>query len=130
MAAAPADLQRMKAETLESMRSYMLGEAVGEDSDDADPDFDAGYGEAELSACDEILTRFLAATAEHAGAGEAVLREDVRACCEALNALNERCDCALIETDERERLWALMDAAVRVAGWEPDDDVTEDYRDW
>jgi hypothetical protein len=49
----------------------------------------------------------------------------------ALNELNENTDYALIETEERENIWELIQtAAVDCGLQDPADDVTEEWRDW
>ncbi|WP_374579912.1 hypothetical protein [Pseudoduganella sp.] len=78
--------------------------------------------------CGRIIDSFLAAMAE--AHGEAAILAQVQKTVLALNALNDECDGALIETDQREELCELIQDAAEAAGLAPGGDVTERWREW
>lgn len=48
-----------------------------------------------------------------------------------LNNLNEKCDCGLIETDQREDICTLIQEVATLAGIpETADDITEEWREF
>lgn len=48
-----------------------------------------------------------------------------------LNALNEKCDLSLIETNEREQIAGIIILAGNKKGYNSiDDDITEEWREW
>ena len=79
--------------------------------------------------CDTILSGFLTTVHSHSGADSLVVN-DVKAVVLALNALNEECDYAIIETDQREEICALIEEAIKKAGLTPKNDITEEWREW
>jgi hypothetical protein len=98
-----------------------------------DPNFQAGYTQAHIDQCGEIideLYRTLGNLAEKDR--EAHVLKVVEATVRQLNALNKSCEGNLIETDGRESLCALLDEAMRHAGLTvtDDEDVTEAWREW
>ncbi len=61
---------------------------------------------------------------------EAIM-EQVKGVVLALNKLNEKTDCSLIETLEREGIWQIIQgSAVECGLSSPADDVTEAWREW
>ena len=106
----------LKTRLLESMREFMR-------------EADVEYGEADIVECGTILDEHLSAVAAAAD------RDDALACVRTtvlrLNALNERCDDSMIETDERETICEFIIRAGAIRGFnEEDEDVTEDWREW
>ncbi len=112
------DLQIIKARTrvLAAMREYMR-------------EVEVSYAEAQVVACEAILTSFLErmdAAADRA-AGLDLVRDAVL----ALNELNDHCGGELIETDQREDLCEVLLRAGALRGFhDADDDVTEEWRNW
>lgn len=124
-------LLKQKQEAIEGMVRYMkYGGAEDETDEEYDPDFDAGYTQEHIDECGAILSGFLASVQGHSGAEPSVIMNDVKMVVLALNALNEKCDCPIIETDQREDICALIDNAVKEAGLASEDDVTEEWREW
>lgn len=108
------------AETLaalvEGMREYM-------------GDGDAAYDANDIAECEAILTEHANVIAR-VGDREAAL-EKVRATVLKLNALNERCEGELIETDQREDICAFIIRVGYLRGFnDENEDVTEVWRDW
>jgi hypothetical protein len=125
------ELLRLKATIIDDLHDYLeLGGAEDEEDPAYDPDFDAGYDEDDIDRCEEILDHFLAALAEHDADDATAVAEAVRSAVLALNELNDLCDSAMIETDQREQLCDFFARAVRAVGLEADEDVTEFWRDW
>lgn len=101
------------------------------EADSSDPDFDAGYTQAEVDRCSSILDAFLATLAPIDGPGNsAAIMEATERAVLALNDLNDECDGGLIETDQREQLCEIIILAAKDAGLETDEDITEEWRDW
>jgi len=109
-------LAEILARLVEGMREYM---------DDGDVAYDAS----DIAECEAILV-------EHANVMARVgdrdaAREQVRATVMKLNALNERCDSELIETDQREDICAIIIRIGYLHGFnDENEDVTEAWRDW
>lgn len=124
-------LLEQKQQVIEGMLGYMnYGAAENENDEDYDPDFDAGYTRKHIDKCDAILSEFLASVEAHSGAEASVIMKDVKTVVLALNALNQKCDRPIIETDQREDICALIDDALKQAGLAPEADVTEEWREW
>lgn len=47
-----------------------------------------------------------------------------------LNALNDKCDGALIETDQREMICSFISQAIEHTGVSTSEDLTEEWREW
>jgi formylmethanofuran dehydrogenase subunit B len=47
-----------------------------------------------------------------------------------LNKLNEKADCSLIETDEREQIYSFIENISEKLGYVFDYDITEEVREW
>lgn len=125
------ELLKQKQQIIEEMVSYMnYGAAEDEADEEYDPDFDAGYTQEHVDQCDSILLDFLANVQAHSGAQASVIMNDVKTLVLALNALNEKCDCAIIETDQREGICALINNAAEKAGLVLENDVTDEWREW
>jgi hypothetical protein len=96
-------------------------------------DFVAGmeqpyYPLAKVDECGRIIDEFLAAVGR-ARDGQAIMAQ-VKRTVLALNALNDECGGALIETDQREQLCELILEAANTAGLATGDDITEQWREW
>lgn len=95
-------------------------------------EFDAAYTRQDIDRCDEILMTFLAGVFEPGVYADndrimAVVEEAVL----ALNVLNEECDQALIDTDQREGICELIIHAAADAGLKSEEhDITEEWREW
>ena len=92
---------------------------------------DAEYTKKDVAKCEKILSDYLTALA----ALEAPNNKDILKCVKkavlALNKLNEQTDYALLETEERENIWELIQtSAVAFGLLDPADDIPEEWRDW
>jgi hypothetical protein len=138
------ELLARKQDIIDGMTSYMkFGGALDADDPDFDADFDAGYVQANIDSCGEILDSFLEALTEAVEAhdlendeddGQALndaIAEAVKTVVQALNVLNEQCEGGLIETDQREQLCDLIITAASEAGLDTEgQDITEEWREW
>lgn len=109
-------MNALKDSILEGMRDFVA---------DMDEPY---YPLAKVDECGRIIDDFLAAVGK-ARDSQAIMAQ-VKTTVLALNVLNDECDGALIETDQREQLCELILDAANAAGLATDDDVTEQWRNW
>lgn len=122
-----SDLSRVRQRLLEGMIDFMQPD----DEEDDDPeDWDCGYSQEDVHECATILDEYLAELDSPAVASPEDVRKAVEKVVLRLNALNERCDGGLIETDQREDLCELILVSARGAGLDTDEDITEQWREW
>jgi hypothetical protein len=119
----PDELLELKGDIIDGMISYM------ETDDD---DFNTDYTKEDIDKCDAILVKYITAVLTPATYGDtekimAAVKEAVL----SLNALNEKCDHSLIETDQREGICELIIRAATKVGLESEEyDITEEWREW
>lgn len=124
------DLLELKRELLEDLGDYMqYGGAEDEDDPEYDPDWDAGYTQEHIDACDAALETFFTEMSRATHNRDAILAT-VRKLVLCLNDINHRCDGSMIETDQREQICDLVAVAATEAGLDTDDDLTEEWREW
>jgi len=120
-----------KQDIIREIICYMkYGTTCNEEGGDPETEFDAGYDQADVDRCEAILEDFISSMQAHRNATSEVLFAEVKATVEALNRLNDECDCSILETDQRESICKLIDNGLRFAGMEPQGDVTEPWRQW
>ena len=120
-----------KQDIIKEIVCYMkYGTTCDDEGGDPETEFDAGYDRADVDRCDAILGDFIATMQAYRNAEPDVLLAGVKATVEALNQLNDQCDCSILETDQRESICKLIDNGLRFAGMEPEGDVTEPWREW
>lgn len=96
-----------------------------------DGDEEPAYSKADVQQCEALLDTYLNAlnTINHPTDSE--IMEQVRQIVLALNDLNEATDYCLIETNEREALWEVIQTSAIEAGLQnADEDITAEWRDW
>lgn len=129
----------LSAQSLHDEKEDIIGEIIcymkygttcSEEGGDPETEFDAGYDQADVDRCEAILDAFISTMQTHWHATAEVLLADVKATVEALNRLNDECDCSILETDQRESICQLIADGLRFAGMEPQGDVTEPWRQW
>ncbi|WP_312076416.1 hypothetical protein [Chryseobacterium sp.] len=87
------------------------------------------YSKKDIEECGKILTEYLSAISESQSKDEGM--KIVQNTVEKLNALNEKCDFELIETSEREQIAEIIILAGSKKGYNtPEEDITEDWREW
>ena len=90
---------------------------------------DVSYDEQHVAECERILNEHATSIDRSRDAAAALVA--VRNTVMKLNALNDRCDGALIETDQREQICEFIIQAGAMRGFNrPDEDVTEEWREW
>jgi len=115
-------LDKLQEQVLDSILDYM-----SYFEDDEEPEFTKD----DVARCEALLKDFLVALSELKEPDDAAIMAEVEKVVLALNALNEELDYALIETEERENIWDLIQcAAVDCGLQEVYDDVTEEWREW
>lgn len=91
---------------------------------------DDAYTDKDVAECMAVLNAYLAEVnkAETTEAGLKVVKVTVL----KLNDLNERCEHALIETEQREDIWELMQSAflAKAFALPESGDITEEWREW
>ena len=88
---------------------------------------EAGYTDADVAKCGQILDNFIHAMILLTASDEQQIHHEVKVTVLALNRLNEK---GLIETREREMLCEFIDQAYVAIGYEPVQDITEQWRKW
>ncbi|WP_369902424.1 hypothetical protein [Bacillus manliponensis] len=94
-------------------------------------DEDGGvFTEENISATNTVLDTYIN-NLEKLGANptEAEIMKVVKEVVVKINQLNDKYD-YFIETMEREDLHEFIDTAVRIAGLESEEDITEEWREW
>lgn len=127
------EIQNLKTTLHNGLVSYMeFGAADDKHDPDYDPDFDAGYTQDHIDQCMGLLDTFLVTLKNVPPEGKTeFIMAAVKNLVLGLNAANESCDGAMIETDQREQLCEIIITAAKEAGLESDeDDITEEWREW
>lgn len=124
-------LHDAKDDIIREIICYMkYGTTCNEEGGDPETEFDAGYDQTDVDRCEAILDDFISAIQDHRQANSDVLLADVKTTVQALNRLNDECNCSILETDQRESICKLIANGLRFAGMEPSGDVTEPWREW
>lgn len=89
-----------------------------------------GYSWHDINDCGQIIDRYLTRLDATTPLTQKQIRQAVKDAVTALNALNRRCDGALVETDQREILCQLILVTARRAGLDTEADITEEWRAW
>ena len=113
------EIDHVQQRLLDGMKSYQ--ELAGDD---------CSYDESDIDQVKAILDGYRARLAKGGKLARKQIREEVRQAVVALNALNEKLDGSLIETDQREALCQILLVAAKQAGLGTDDDITEEWREW
>ena len=118
------DISTFKGQLSENIVAPMLAfmEECGEDCD---------FTEKDVRKCEKILTEYLESLAKLSAPSDKAIMSAVKKAVLALNKLNEKTDYALLETEERENIWELIQtAAVEYGLQDVDEDITEEWREW
>ena len=104
---------------IESMISFMT------EWDDCD------YTMEDIESCKNILYTYLDHLAAMDNPTDDEIMKQVEITVLSLNDLNEKTDYALIETEEREAIWEVIQESAIARGLkEYEDDITEEWREW
>ena len=97
----------------------------------AEDDWDCGYTEEDVAQCEKLLLHYLKELSKLSESADEEIMEQVKEIVLALNELNESTDHSLIETEQREALWEVIQQSAQACGLSnPADDVTEEWREW
>ncbi len=96
-----------------------------------DEDEECPFTKEDVAKCEQILSVYL----ESLAALSAPTDEEIMVCVQkavlALNQLNEDTDYGMIETEERENIWELIQTSAVECGLQNySDDITEEWREW
>ena len=118
------DIAKFKTMLSDSVIDMML-EFMEDCGDDAD------FTREDVTKCEEILSHYLESLAKLNNPDDQQIMDCVQEAVLALNQLNEDTDYAMIETEERENIWALIQTSAVECGLKnPADDITEEWREW
>ena len=118
----PPDLQDLKTHALAGMREHLAGML--------DSGGHVGYTGADVGECGRVIDGYLARVASAPRGDVDAVMAAVQDAVVALNALNDRCEGHLIETDQRAQLREIIQRAAVAAGVGAGEDVTEAWRAW
>ena len=117
------DLQKYLNMVEENIVTPML-EFMGDDGE-------VGFEREHVERCAELLRAYLRGLDALAEVTDEAIMGLVHMVVLALNDLNEECDYSLIETEEREALWEIIQSSAVERGLKnADDDITSEWRDW
>ena len=89
------------------------------------------YTEDDVSALEAILSGYVSALASLTEPSDEQIMDEVRKVVLILNEMNENSAGELIETEEREMLWEVIQKSAEDCGLrDVPDDVTEEWREW
>lgn len=92
---------------------------------------DCEYTKKDVLKCESILQEYLDSLGALSSPSEKEIMKCVKKAVLALNKLNEKNDYALLETEERENIWELIQTSAVDSGLQdPSDDITEEWREW
>ncbi len=104
-----------------------MAEYLGYFGEDEDPPFT----NEDIEKCGEILCGYLDSLVALTSPTNEQIMECVKNAVLALNKLNEDTDYSMIETEERENIWELIQTGAVECGLQnPADDITEEWREW
>ena len=93
-------------------------------------DEDWGYSKKDVQKCELLLLDYLDKLDSLTDPTEKLIMKHVKSVVLALNKLNYKTDCCLIETDAREQIWQIIQDSAVECGVSPTiEDVTEEWRE-
>lgn len=94
-------------------------------------DDDCGYSKKDVKKCERLLLEYLDKLSRLSNPTDELIMEQVKKIVLALNKLNDKTDCCLIETDAREEIWQIIQDSAVECGLSPaTEDITEEWREW
>ena len=92
---------------------------------------DCGFTKEDIAKCESLILAYLSALESIAVPTNEEIMEHVKVLVLALNELSEDTDYCMIETMEREAIWEIIqESAVECGLTDPEDDITEEWREW
>lgn len=121
-----------KLEELKGMKEqkvlYSMRDFITPADDTEEEDTDQPYEMEDVDRCGIILDNFIDRLVVSSSKDEIMVC--VKSVVEQLNDINDHCDYALIETGQREDLCDFIIMAANIAGYQTDEDITLEYREW
>ncbi|MBE6578730.1 MAG: hypothetical protein E7651_02855 [Ruminococcaceae bacterium] len=117
------DVSQLKTQVNETVVNSMIAYLDEYDGD--------GYTKEDIAKCEALLCEYLDALAAITDPTDELIMAQVKTVVLALNDLNEAVDYSMIETEEREAIWEIIQSAAEACGLQDvPDDVTEEWREW
>lgn len=92
---------------------------------------DCGFAQKDIAKCETLILEYLVALESITEPTNKAIMKHVKKLVLALNKLNEKTDYCLLETEERESIWEIIqNSAVECGLVNPEDDITEEWREW
>ncbi len=92
---------------------------------------DCDFTQKDIAKCESLIIEYLAALEGITEPGNKEIMKHVKKLVLGLNKLNEKTDYSLLETEEREAIWEIIqNSAVECGLTDPEDDITEEWREW
>ena len=92
---------------------------------------DCGFTQKDIAKCEALILEYLVALESITEPANKEIMKHVKKLVLALNKLNEKTDYCLLETEERESICAIIqNSAVECGLTNPEDDITEEWREW
>ena len=92
---------------------------------------DCGFTQKDVAKCEALILEYLVALESITEPANKEIMKHVKKLVLALNKLNEKTDYCLLETEERESIWEIIqNSAVECGLTNPEDDITEEWREW
>ena len=92
---------------------------------------DCGFTKRDIKKCEKLILKYLTALEKMKKPTDETIMDHVKTLVLALNRLNEKTDYCLLETDERESICEIIqESAVACGLADPEDDVTEEWREF
>ena len=92
---------------------------------------DCGFTQKHVANCEVLILDYLTALEKIAKPTNEEIMTHVNTLVLALNELNQKADYCLLETEEREAIWEIIQTSAVACGLvDPEDDITEEWREW
>ena len=92
---------------------------------------DCGFSKKDIKKCEALILQYLTALEKLQNPKNEEIMAQVETLVLALNQLNEDTDYCMLETEEREAIWEIIQtSAVECGLTDPADDITEEWREW
>ena len=92
---------------------------------------ECGFTKADVAKCESLILTYLSALENLAEPTNEKIMQHVQTLVLALNELNEKTDFCLLETEERECICEIIQSSAITYGLtDPEDDITEEWREW
>ncbi len=96
-----------------------------------DEEEECPFTQEDVERCGQILSGYLDSLAALSSPTDQAILNCVQEAVLALNQLNEDTDYSMIETEERENIWELIQTSAIECGLQnPAEDITEEWREW